>query len=291
MKTSIKNYLSLVKFSHTIFALPFAMVGFFLAIETQGGQLDWRLLILVLFCMVFARSAAMAYNRYLDRVIDAKNPRTKQREIPAGTISEKSVLTFVIINCLLFITTTYFINTLCFLLSPVALLITLGYSYTKRFTSLCHLVLGLGLALAPVGAYMAVTGNFGILAVLYGLAVLFWVSGFDIIYALQDEEFDRSLNLQSIPVRLGKANALKLSNVLHIACAICMISASILLGQNYPAVNWLHWLATSVFIILLFHQHRLVSPNDLSKVNLAFFTTNGIASLIFGILLILDFYL
>lgn len=291
MKTSIKNYLSLVKFSHTIFALPFAMVGFFLAIETQGGQLDWRLLVLVLFCMVFARSAAMAYNRYLDRGIDAKNPRTVQREIPAGVISERAALVFVIINCLLFITTTYFINTLCFLLSPVALLITLGYSYTKRFTSLCHLVLGLGLALAPVGAYMAVTGSFSVLAVLYGLAVLFWVAGFDIIYALQDEEFDRSLNLQSIPVRLGKVNALKLSNVLHIICAICMISASISLAQNYPDANWLHWLATSVFLILLFYQHRLVSPNDLSKVNLAFFTTNGIASLIFGILLILDFYL
>ncbi|MEN0051424.1 MAG: UbiA-like polyprenyltransferase [Bacteroidota bacterium] len=188
-------------------------------------------------------------------------------------------------------TTTYFINTLCFLLSPVALLITLGYSYTKRFTSLCHLVLGLGLALAPVGAYMAVTGSFSVLAILYGLAVLFWVAGFDIIYALQDEEFDRSLNLQSIPVRLGKVNALKLSNVLHIICAICMISASISLAQNYPDANWLHWLATSVFLILLFYQHRLVSPNDLSKVNLAFFTTNGIASLIFGILLILDFYL
>lgn len=291
MELKVKNYLSLIKFSHTIFALPFAMVGFFLAIKSTDAAVDWRLLLLVLLCMVFARSAAMAYNRYLDRDIDEKNPRTIQREIPAGVISPKAALSFVIINCILFILTTYFINTLCFLLSPIALLVILGYSYTKRFTFLCHFVLGLGLSLAPIGAYIAVTGTFDIIPILYALAVLFWVAGFDIIYALQDEEFDRSLNLQSVPVKLGKKNALQLSNILHFCCAICMIVAGILLAQQYDSSGWLLWLATAIFLALLFYQHQLVRPNDLSKVNLAFFTTNGIASLIFGLLIILDFYL
>jgi len=291
MELKVKNYLSLIKFSHTIFALPFAIVGFFLAIKSTNAAVDWRLLLLVLLCMVFARSAAMAYNRYLDRDIDEKNPRTIQREIPAGIISPKAALSFVVINCLLFVLTTYFINTLCFALSPIALLVILGYSYTKRFTFLCHFVLGLGLSLAPIGAYIAVTGTFGIIPILYASAVLFWVAGFDIIYALQDEEFDRSLNLQSVPVKLGKQNALRLSNILHFLCAGCMIAAGILLSQQYESSGWLLWLATIIFLLLLFYQHQLVRPNDLSKVNLAFFTTNGIASLIFGLLIILDFYL
>ena len=192
---------------------------------------------------------------------------------------------------MLFIGTTWFINSLCFYLSPVALLVILGYSYTKRFTSLCHFVLGLGLALAPIGAYLAVGGRFDIIPLLYSFAVLFWVSGFDIIYALQDEEFDRSLNLKSVPVKLGSVNSLRLSNVLHLLCALCMISASILMAQTYPSASWLHWIATAIFLLLLFYQHRLVRPDDLSKVNLAFFTTNGIASVVFGILIVLELYL
>lgn len=287
----IQNYLSLIKFSHTIFALPFAIVGFFLAVKAEATGLDWSLLILVLLCMLFARSAAMAYNRYLDRDIDEKNPRTLVREIPAGVISPQSALIFVVLNALLFIATTYFINPICFFLSPVALLIILGYSYTKRFTFLCHFVLGLGLALAPIGAYLAVTGSFHILPVLYSFAVLFWVSGFDIIYALQDEEFDRSLNLKSVPVKLGKINALRLSNILHLMCAACMIGASVLFAEIYESAIWLHWVATFIFLSLLFYQHRLVRPDDLSRVNLAFFTTNGVASVIFGVLIILELYL
>ncbi|HNE29280.1 MAG TPA: UbiA-like polyprenyltransferase, partial [Saprospiraceae bacterium] len=189
----MKSYFSLVKFSHTIFAMPFALAGFFIATRQQGPDaLNWRLLLLVVLCMVFARSAAMGFNRWLDRDIDAVNPRTRMREIPSGTIPARSALVFVLVNCLLFILTTFFINTLCFLLSPVALAVVLGYSYTKRFTWLCHFVLGLGLALAPVGAYLAVTGHFAWLPVLLGFTVLFWTAGFDIIYALQDEEFDKS---------------------------------------------------------------------------------------------------
>src|SRR5687768_2331181 len=220
--SKVKSYLSLVKFSHTIFAMPFAMIGFFLGvmnsvafnveadmINMSVGLIDFGiLLILVIGCMVFARSAAMAFNRYLDRSFDARNPRTAIREIPAGIIRANSVLLFTIINCILFIACTFFINRICFYLSPVALAVVLGYSYTKRFTPLCHLILGLGLSLAPIGAYLAVTGRFDLLPILFSLAVIFWVSGFDIIYALQDEEFDRKEKLYSIPAFVGKSKAL-----------------------------------------------------------------------------------
>jgi 4-hydroxybenzoate polyprenyltransferase len=287
----MKHYLSLVKFAHTIFALPFALLGFFLATLATGQSLSLRLFVLVLLCMVFARSAAMGFNRYLDRDIDRKNPRTAEREIPAGVISPRAALAFVLAMCGLFITTTFFINQICFYLSPVALLIILGYSYTKRFTALCHFVLGLGLSLAPIGAYLAVTGQFALLPLLYSAAVLLWVSGFDIIYALQDEEFDRSLALRSVPTALGRSRALQLSSALHLACAVFILGAAYLLYQQYLVFGWLHWLAAAIFIGLLAYQHTLVKPYDLSKVNLAFFTTNGIASLVFGTLVILDIYL
>jgi len=283
----MKNYLSLIKFSHTIFALPFAMIGFFLATVEGNGELNWRLFALVLLCMVFARSAAMAFNRYADRDIDRRNPRTVTREIPAGVISARNALFFVLINCALFIAATYFINWLCFLLSPIALLVVLGYSYTKRFTALCHFVLGVGLALAPIGAYIAVSNQFALLPIIYSFVVLFWVSGFDIIYALQDEEFDRSLGLNSIPAALGKKRALMVSNVLHGLTALLVIYPGI---QATEFFGLYYWIAVALFIGLLAYQHFLVKPNDLSKVNLAFFTTNGIASTIFGALVIFDLY-
>ncbi|MGQ0827636.1 MAG: UbiA-like polyprenyltransferase, partial [Bacteroidota bacterium] len=194
---SVNKYLSLIKFSHTIFALPFAVIGYFLAIHFTEAVFNLRLFILVILCMVFARSAAMAFNRFVDREFDQLNERTAIREIPAGIIKPGNALLFVIANCILFIVTTYFINRLCFYLSPIALAVILGYSLTKRFTALCHLILGIGLALAPIGAYLAVAGKFDWLPLFFSFAVLFWVSGFDIIYALQDEEFDRSKNLKS----------------------------------------------------------------------------------------------
>jgi 4-hydroxybenzoate polyprenyltransferase len=200
----LKNYLSLIKFSHTIFALPFALVGYISGSVIQGAGFDMKTLLLVILCMLFARSAAMAFNRWLDKDIDAKNPRTIIREIPAGIVKANSALIFVIISSILFILCTWFINPLCFWLSPIALMVILGYSFTKRFTSLCHIVLGLGLSLAPVGAYLAVTGSFALPPVLIGLSVLFWVAGFDIIYALQDEEFDKENKLFSIPVSFGR---------------------------------------------------------------------------------------
>lgn len=284
----MKPYLSLIKFSHTIFALPFALVGFTLGSYANENALSLPLLVKVLLCMVFARSAAMAFNRWLDRDIDSKNPRTAIREIPSGKISPPNVLIFVVFCCVAFVLTTYTINTLCFFLSPVALAVIMGYSFTKRFTALCHLILGLGLALAPVGAYIAVTGKFHDLPIIIGLAVFTWVAGFDIIYALQDDEFDKSLQLHSIPALLGRKNALRVSSILHFFTMIFIIGAAFRAQQLYASLQWLYLVGTFAFIVLLVYQHKLVKPDDLSKVNMAFFTTNGIASVIFGALFILD---
>lgn len=282
----MKKYFSLVLFAHTIFAMPFAFIGFFLAITTTDHSFSWLQFVLMILCMIFSRNAAMAFNRYLDREMDAKNPRTVVRDIPAGRISSNQALIFTIINSLLLIITTFFINPICFYLSPVALAVVLGYSYTKRFTPLCHLVLGLGLALAPIGAYLVVTGEFALLPVFFSLAVLCWVSGFDIIYALQDEEFDRQHNLKSIPAWLGKKNALQVSTFLH-TLTVLFVTLPLL----YTPLSWFYVAGIVFFIVLLIYQHRLVSPDDLSKVDRAFFTTNGIASTIFAIFFILDVYL
>lgn len=298
--TTVKKYLSLVKFSHTIFAMPFALIGFFLGItymqkHPEAGELifkataidGWGMkLFLVLACMVTARSAAMAFNRYLDRNFDAQNPRTAIREIPAGIISANSALRFVIFNCVLFVTATYFINDICFFLSPVALFVILFYSYTKRFTFLCHIVLGLGLSLAPIGAYLAVTGRFDILPILFSLAVIFWVSGFDVIYALQDVEFDQSQNLYSLPSVLGKAKALRMSEMLHILSTACVVAAGL-----YGGFHVLYWAGVVVFAGMLIYQHSIVKPNDLSKVDIAFMTANGVASVVFSVLVIADLFL
>ncbi len=306
--STIKNYLSLVKFSHTIFALPFAIIGFFLGIRaftrlspllqygsditglsaTNGGiSAPWIIkFVLVLLCMVSARSAAMAFNRWLDQHFDAQNPRTAIREIPAGIISSQSALRFVILNCIIFIISTWFINKVCFFLSPVALFVILFYSYTKRFTPLCHLVLGLGLSLAPIGAYLAVTGVFGILPVLFSLTVLCWVSGFDIIYALQDVDFDRSQNLYSIPAVLGKVKALRISGFLHLLSSLLVIAAG-LIGH----FGILYWTGVFIFSGMLVYQHSIVKPNDLRRVNIAFMTSNGIASVVFALFVVGDLLL
>ncbi|MBZ5856535.1 UbiA-like polyprenyltransferase [Flavihumibacter profundi] len=295
----IKNYLSLIKFSHTIFAMPFAMIGFFLAVfkpplygtlnETMdlsthlSGQVIIKKLALVIACMVMARSAAMAFNRYLDRHFDAKNPRTAIREIPAGIISADRALLFTIICSLLFVVCSWLINPLCFFLSPIALLVILGYSFTKRFTALCHLVLGLGLSLAPIGSYLAVTGTFNWLPILFSFAVIFWVSGFDIIYALQDEEFDRSQELHSIPAAIGRIKALRVSEFLHSLSATAVVLAGI-----YGQFGWWYWLGVLIFTGMLLYQHSIVKPNDLSRVNIAFMTANGIASVVFAGFVITD---
>lgn len=296
---TVKKYVSLVKFSHTIFAMPFALIGFVLGIfyskkdmslsegvDFFGMGIVISKLFLVIICMVTARNAAMAFNRFLDRNFDAKNPRTAIREIPAGIISANSALRFVILNCLLFILSTFFINRICFYLAPIALFVILFYSYTKRFTALCHLVLGLGLSLAPIGAYLAITGRFDILPILFSFTVLFWVSGFDIIYALQDVDFDQSQKLFSIPSVLGKPKALRVSEWLHLLSAACVYISGI-----YGNFHFIFWIGVSVFTVMLIYQHTIVKPNDLSKVNIAFMTANGIASVVFGGLVILDLFL
>lgn len=298
---TVRNYLSLIKFSHTIFAMPFALIGFVLGLKHLATlyrpadtptfaipkTLDITNIIikfgLVILCMVFARSAAMAFNRYLDKHFDALNPRTAIREIPAGIIKAGSALWFTILCSILFMVSAFFINRLCFYLSPVALLVILGYSYTKRFTPLCHLILGLGLSLAPIGAYLAVTAQFHLLPVLFSLTVLCWVSGFDIIYALQDEEFDRQHKLHSIPAALGKARALRVSELLHVLSAAFVIGAGI-----YGEFGWLYWIGVAVFCGMLVYQHSIVKPNDLRRVNLAFMTANGIASVVFAVFVIAD---
>ncbi|HAM08933.1 MAG: 4-hydroxybenzoate octaprenyltransferase [Bacteroidetes bacterium GWE2_41_25] len=281
----IRKYFSLVKFSHTVFAMPFALIGFSLGISDGDLRFSLKLLLLIILCMVFARNSAMGFNRLVDRKFDEKNPRTKNREIPSGIISPGAATLFIIINAALFIATTYFINRLVFWLSPVALLVILGYSLTKRITALCHLILGLGLSLAPIGAYLSVTGSFNLLPVIYSFIVFTWSGGFDIIYALQDDDFDRSANLYSIPSLIGRKNALIVSSILHSVTFMLVITAGITGGSGY-----IFWAGALIFSILLLYQHLIVKYDDLSKVNLAFGTTNGIASIIFALFVIIDLF-
>jgi 4-hydroxybenzoate polyprenyltransferase len=284
-KISVKvgNYLSMVKFAHTIFAMPFALLGFSIATHETGNNISWKLLLLVVLCMFLARNAAMSFNRWADREFDKRNVRTATREIPAEIIKPSYALTFCISNATLFIISAWFINSICFYLSPVALIIVLGYSLTKRFTSFSHFILGLGLALAPTGAFMAVTGHISMLPIILSIAVLLWVTGFDIIYALQDDDFDRENKLRSIPVSLGRKNALILSLVLHIFSSLLLIYAGFV--GHFQA---LCWIGLIIFSTLLFYQHSIVKENDLNKINLAFFTLNGIASIIYALFAIAD---
>ena len=304
--------MSLVKFSHTIFAMPFALIGFFLAasesvkIWLAGFFRDyrpsswtayytndvnrnplWITLVLIILCMVFARSAAMAFNRYLDRSFDAKNPRTAIREIPKGIISASSALRFVIFNCVAFLVCTWFINPLCFFLSPVALLVVLGYSYTKRFYCTLSYYIGIG----PVaGTHWRLPGGnrcvCPVAHIVFFCRGVLGVSGFDIIYALQDIDFDKSQQLYSIPAALGKAKALRVSEILHLLSAGCVVAAGL-----YGGFHWSYWIGVAVFIGMLIYQHSIVKPNDLSKVNIAFMTANGIASVVFAVFVIADLFL
>lgn len=283
---SITKYFSFIKFSHTVFALPFAIIGFFLAVKSDDHDFSFRLLILILLCMVFARNAAMGFNRFADRKFDALNPRTAGREIPAGKIGLRSAGIFVIINAVLFVVSAGLINRLTLFLSPVALIIILGYSLSKRITVLCHFILGLGLSLAPIGAYIAVTGRFELLPVIYSLIVLTWVSGFDILYALQDEEFDKENRLYSIPSSAGRKNAIIISSAVHFITFALVVSAGL-----YRESGFLFWTGATLFSILLLYQHLIVKPSDISKVNLAFATTNGIASITFAAFVISDLFL
>jgi 4-hydroxybenzoate polyprenyltransferase len=284
--STVSDYFSLVKISHTVFSLPFALIGFSLAISETGNAQYLRLLILVLLCVFFARNAAMGFNRFVDREIDRKNPRTALREIPKEIIRPGSALAFVLLNAGLFISAAYLINLVCFFLAPVALLIVLGYSFTKRFTFLSHLVLGMGLSLAPIGAYLAVTGHFALLPVIYSLIVLFWVSGFDIIYALQDVEFDKNEKLRSIPESFGLRNALTVSALFHLV-AIGLTFFAGWLGNFHT----FYWIGATVFSLILIYEHLIVRPGDLSKVTMAFATLNGMGSVVFAVFVMMDIFI
>jgi len=282
MLENVKKYFKMVRFAHTVFAMPFALIGFFLGIKAAGG-FDWLLLLEVVLCMVFARNTAMGFNRWLDRDIDAMNPRTSRREIPAGKISPRSAMVFIIVNIILFIATTFFINRLVFYLSPIAIAVVMFYSYTKRFTPLCHFVLGCGLALAPIGAYLAVTGEFAVLPLVYSFMVLTWVSGFDIIYSLQDAEFDTDKHLHSVPQWLGIKGALRLSAAVHVVTAVLVFVAGYL---QHAGVMFT--IGTGIFVVLLARQHSIVKADDLRRVNVAFGTFNGVASCVFAVFDIVD---
>ncbi len=276
MKT-LKNFASLVKISHTVFALPFAVIGFAMGVESFPDGFSWWLLLKVLACMFLARTVAMAFNRYIDRDIDALNPRTASREIPAGVVSPRSALILTVVCALLFIAVAASINTLTLALSPMALLLVIGYSYTKRFTALCHLILGLSLGVAPTAAYISVTGRFAAEPLLLSLLVLMWCGGFDIIYALQDEKFDRDHGLHSIPAAMGAKNALRLSSLMH----LCVAAMVVVIGKLYLPEP-LYVVGAVVFVSLLVYQHAIVRHDDLSRVGVAFGTTNGVASLVYA---------
>ena len=272
-------FLESIKFSHSIFALPFALSAFFMAAEPPS----WLLLAKIVAACVFARTAAMSFNRLADARIDAKNPRTSSRAIPSGELSQGFMLGATIVSCCLFALCCWWINTLVFYLCPVAIAVVLGYSFTKRFTSLSHLVLGAALGLSPVGAWIAVRAELDILPILLGLAVAFWTAGFDIIYACQDHDFDREEGLHSLPVKIGRKRALALSKLFHFF-TIALLGALGYLAGFGP----FYWSGVGIVALLLAYEQSLVEPDDLSKVNLAFFTLNGIVSLVFMASVILE---
>jgi len=276
--SSLFETLRMIKIEHSIFALPFALASAFLAAD---GIPETRVLILILIAMVSARSAAMAFNRWLDADIDGRNPRTRIRSIPAGKLSRAYVLGFTLFSTGIFFGTCALINPLTLMMSPIVIIVLLGYSLTKRFTALCHLVLGLALGLAPVGAWVAVKGTLDFIPFLLGTAVLFWTAGFDIIYSCQDENFDKKEGLHSIPVMFGVSNSLSLARSMHLLTMIILVNfgTTLMLG-------WLYWTGLVMVTLVLVYEHRLVWGDDLSKVDMAFFTMNGIVSLVFGIMTI-----
>jgi len=267
----LRTTLEMIKFSHTIFALPFAVLA---AVLAAGGWPDRATLAKILVAMVGARSAAMAHNRLADREIDAANPRTASRALPAGILSVASVCVLLIASVAVFVAAAASLNRLTLLLSPVALALLFLYAYAKRFTSLSHLLLGLCLAMAPVGAWIAVSGDLRILPVLLGLAVLFWTAGFDVIYALQDEEHDRRTGLRSLPARLGSGPALVVSALFHAVMVLLLIAVWRLSGGGR-----LFALGIAATGAALVYQHAIVQPRDLSRVNAAFFAANGFVSI------------
>lgn len=280
MFRKLSSIFSDIKLAHTVFALPFALASAHIAFD---GKYEIKTLLLILVCMFTARSSAMAFNRWLDRNIDSVNPRTKERSIPSGKVQPRDMLIFVIISSVCFVTASWFLNILAFALSPVALAVVLGYSYLKRFTSYSHLALGLSLAIAPVGAWIAIKGSFDILPVMLALGVVFWVAGFDIIYSCQDVEFDSTAGLHSIPKRFGINGALMISTLFH------LITIGILIVFGHIANLGIVYMALlGVITLILLVEHVIVTPDKLSLVGVAFFTLNGFVSILFFLAVFLD---
>lgn len=280
----ILTYGRMIKFSHSVFALPFALSGAALAASVAGispAQIGW-----IIVAMVAARSAAMGFNRLVDRHLDADNPRTAQRELPRGVVSPVAVTVFVVVSAGVLVAAAWKLNPLCLALSPVALLVVGGYSFTKRFTWASHLVLGLALGLAPLGAWIAVTGTFAIAPVLMGLAVLSWVAGFDILYSCQDQAHDRGAGLHSIPVRFGLTGALRLARVFHVLTLGFMVCVGVVAG-----LQWIYFGGVAAIALLLAWEHRLVHPEDLTRVNMAFMTANSIISVAYLLFTLADLLL
>jgi 4-hydroxybenzoate polyprenyltransferase len=264
----------MVKFPHSLFALPFALSGAALAAAEAG--VTWRQVLWILVAMIGARNAAMGFNRLADHALDARNPRTAERELPRGRLSRPAVWLFTVLLSLLFVIAAFQLNPLCGLLSPVALGIVFAYSYTKRFTWASHLVLGLALAIAPVGGWLAIRGTFSGVAWLLGAAVLFWVAGFDVVYACQDLEFDRREGLYSIPAHFGLRASLRAARFFHFAAVVALAGVGLL--ARLHSIYWIGW---GVISLLLLWEHRLVRENDLSKIGVAFFNMNGIISVVY----------
>ncbi len=279
----LKIILEMIKFEHTVFALPFAIMSAFIASGgiPQLSKLGW-----ILVAMVGARSCAMAFNRLADAEIDSVNPRTSRRAIPSGLITKGAVWVFTLISAGLLVLAAWRLNLLAFALSPVALAVIMGYSYTKRFTALSHLWLGLALSISPVGAWIAITGRFDWTPIVLCCVVLLWTAGFDIIYACQDVNFDRKHGLHSIPAKIGIRWALWVSSALHVVAVLLLFGIPFL-----TELGLFYYLGVGVVVLIFIYEHAIVKPNDLSRVNLAFFTLNGMISLVLMALSIADILL
>ena len=269
----LKTTLAMIKFEHTLFALPFAFLG---AILAANGIPTWWQILWITVAMVGARSAAMTFNRIVDRDIDAKNPRTANREIPSGKLSVGFAWAFLYVSIGLFLLASYSLNWLTFALSPVALICVLGYSYAKRFTAFAHLILGLALAISPSAAWIAVRGTlYDEVPILLSVLVLMWTAGFDVLYACQDFEFDRKAGLRSIPAKFGIKNSLKIARLFHAQAFVVLVILYFVTGLGWPAL-----VGVIAVGALMIYQHSLVKANDLSRMNAAFFTTNAFVSVI-----------
>jgi len=280
----LARYVNFVKLPHTVFALPFALTGVVLA--SRLAPVTAPMVVWVVLAFTAARFAAMGFNRIADRHIDARNPRTKMREIPSGTMSVTEASASVVVASLVFMFAAWRINPLCLALAPVALAWVLFYSFTKRFTRWAHLVLGLGLGIAPAGGYLAVTGQWSdpwwLLPAL-AVAVMTWVGGFDIFYALPDTEFDRSLGLHSVPANMGVARALTVARVLHVTTVAALAAAGVGAGAG-----WLFFAGVAVAAAILAYEHSLVSADDQSRLDAAFFGMNGILSVTFFVFVLAE---